>query len=59
MRRLFQHTKLSVPKVTIVRVDGNLAVAVWGSRTMRAGYMTLQRERDRWAITEPIGSTLL
>lgn len=57
--RLFQHAHLSVPQVTSVRIKGNVALAYWGSRTMAAGYITLERKRSTWAITSAVGFVLL
>jgi hypothetical protein len=59
MTRLFRHFNLSVPQVTGIRLDGAIALALWGSRTMPAGYITLQRWHKTWAITEPVSSPLL
>lgn len=56
---MFRHDHLSVPHVTSVRVDGDAALALWGSRTLPAGYITLVRHGRTWAITAPVGSTLL
>jgi hypothetical protein len=59
MKRLFRHEHLSVPAVTSMRIEGNLALALWGSKTMPAGYTTLERRHATWAITAPVGFRLL
>lgn len=59
LRLVFRRTRLSVPRVTSVRVDGDTAIVLWGSRTMPAGYMTLVRNADTWTIAAPVGNPLL
>lgn len=59
MTRLFRHEHLSVPQVTSVRMKGNVALVLWGSRTMPAGYITLERRHSTWVITSSLGIELL
>lgn len=59
LRLVFRNDRLSVPHVTSVRVDRDAAIALWGSRTMPAGYMMLLRHAGTWAIATPVGSPLL
>jgi hypothetical protein len=59
MKRLFQHERMTVPEVTSVRMGGNVALVLWGSRTMPAGYITLERRHGTWVVTAPVGYPLL
>lgn len=59
LTRMFRHDHLTVPQVTSVRIQGNAAIALWGSRTMLAGYMMLVRRHRTWAIAAPVGNPLL
>lgn len=59
--RLFKHFhgQLAHPvHVTSVRVQGDNGLALFGSRTMPASYMTLMREGGAWKITRILGSPL-
>lgn len=58
MDHIFRHYNLSVPQVTNVRVAGNVAAVLWGSRTMAAGYITLIRRHRTWIITAAVGNPL-
>jgi predicted small secreted protein len=61
MSTLFKHFRgeLAGPsKVTGVRVKGNQAEALVGSRTMPASYIMLEREGRVWRIEELLGATL-
>jgi hypothetical protein len=50
------HDELSAPvAVTGVRIDGNHALALLGSSTMPAGYITLQRDHRVWTVNELLG----
>ncbi len=58
---LFQHYRTQIAAsrtVTGVRVQGNHAVAILGSRTVPAGYISLTRRGHTWRITVPIGNPL-
>ena len=59
MKRLFHHEHLSVPIVTSVRMKGNLALVLWGSQAMHAGYITLEPRHGGWAVTASAGYPLL
>jgi hypothetical protein len=61
MTRLFKHLhhELSVPPTVVaVRVSGERALALLGSRKMPASYIDLQRERGAWMIDELTGSRM-
>jgi hypothetical protein len=54
------HTQLAAPPaVTSVRVEGNLALALVGSRAMPAGYMIVQREGGAWKIAQVLSGRLV
>ena len=45
------HTRLTAPtKITGVRVNGNHAIALLGSKTAPASAITFQRENDTWMV---------
>jgi ketosteroid isomerase-like protein len=53
-------TQLASPvEVTGVLVAGDRALALLGSKTMPAGWITVQRERGAWKIDQLFGGTLL
>jgi hypothetical protein len=59
--KVFRHLRGKLAgsiKVTDVRVNGNEAHALLGSKTMPASYIALRRERGAWKIADMLGYAL-
>jgi hypothetical protein len=58
---LFEHSHQELAatvEVFAVRVAGNAAHAIFSSRTLRAGEITLTRQKGAWALVEVLGNPL-
>jgi hypothetical protein len=61
MKLLFEHMRAQLKAkfvITGVRVEGNTAVALLGSKTVPASSLTLQRSHGAWTVNELVGSPM-
>jgi hypothetical protein len=61
LTRLFEHSTIDFSasiEVTDVRVNGNIGLALIGSRTAPPAYLVIERERGRWWVGQVLAQTM-